>query len=127
MSTGGEDHPTLTELSVRQLHGARPSVLPSLGPVLVLGREEVDTGPHSVAFQTWGPHPVDEEEERSSCLKALLSNYFEKEPAGEQAERDCEEEEEEEEEDLGDAKVSKSTFIGSWAISRYFWYMVAPV
>lgn len=88
---------------------ARPPVLPSLGSVLVLGREEVDTRAHSVAFQTWGPHPADEEEERSSCLKALLSDYFEKEPAGEQAERGCEEEEEEEEEDLGDAKVSKST------------------
>ncbi|KAM9644873.1 ATP-dependent DNA helicase Q4 isoform 5-T5 [Morphnus guianensis] len=58
----------------------------------------------SVAFQTCGPHPADEEEERSSCLKALLSDYFEKEPAGEQAERGCEEEEEEEE-DLGDAKL----------------------
>ncbi|XP_074880211.1 ATP-dependent DNA helicase Q4 [Buteo buteo] len=59
----------------------------------------------SVAFQTWGPHPADEEEERSSCLKALLSDYFEKEPTAEQAERGCEEEEEEEEEDLGDAKL----------------------
>uniref|UniRef100_A0A8C0ANB8 DNA 3'-5' helicase n=1 Tax=Buteo japonicus TaxID=224669 RepID=A0A8C0ANB8_9AVES len=38
----------------------------------------------SVAFQTWGPHPADEEEERSSCLKALLSDYFEKEPTAEQ-------------------------------------------
>ncbi|XP_064298015.1 ATP-dependent DNA helicase Q4 isoform X1 [Phalacrocorax carbo] len=65
----------------------------------------------SVAFQTCGPHPADEEEERSSSLKALLSDYFEKEPAGEQAERSHEEEEEEEEEeDLGDAKVRKSTF-----------------
>ncbi|KAM9302625.1 LOW QUALITY PROTEIN: ATP-dependent DNA helicase Q4 [Morus bassanus] len=54
----------------------------------------------SVAFQTCGPHPVDEEEERSSRLKALLSDYFEKEPA----ERGCEEEEEEED-DLGDAKL----------------------
>ncbi|KAK4826916.1 hypothetical protein QYF61_012715 [Mycteria americana] len=78
----------------------------SLGPVLVLGRAEVDTGVRSVAFQTYGPHPADEEEERSSRLKALLGDYFEKEPAGEQAERGCEEEEEEE--DLGDAKVSKS-------------------
>ncbi|KAF1599459.1 ATP-dependent DNA helicase Q4, partial [Eudyptes chrysolophus] len=56
----------------------------------------------SVAFQTCGPHPADEEEERSSCLKALLSDYFQKEPAGEQAEPGCEEEEEEE--GLGDAK-----------------------
>lgn len=106
---------------------ACPPVLPSLGPVLVLGREEVDTGAHSVAFQTWGPHPADEEEERSSCLKGLLGNYFEKEPTAEQAERGCEEEEEEEEEDLGDAKVSKSTFTGSRAISQYFWYTAAPV
>ncbi|KAM6225725.1 ATP-dependent DNA helicase Q4 isoform 2-T2 [Spheniscus humboldti] len=57
----------------------------------------------SVAFQTCGPHPADEEEERSSCLKALLNDYFQKEPAGEQAERGCEEEEEEE--GLGDAKL----------------------
>ncbi|XP_054023504.1 ATP-dependent DNA helicase Q4 [Dryobates pubescens] len=48
----------------------------------------------SVAFQTWGPHTEEEEEERSSRLKALLSNYFEKEPDG------CEEEEEEEVKDL---------------------------
>ncbi|XP_074753644.1 ATP-dependent DNA helicase Q4 [Athene noctua] len=53
----------------------------------------------SVAFQTCDPHPADEEEERSSCLKALLSDYFEKEPTGEQAE------EEEEEDDLSDAKL----------------------
>uniref|UniRef100_A0A672TH56 DNA 3'-5' helicase n=1 Tax=Strigops habroptila TaxID=2489341 RepID=A0A672TH56_STRHB len=33
----------------------------------------------SVAFQTYGPHPVAEEEQRSSRLKALLSDYFEKE------------------------------------------------
>ncbi|XP_075560904.1 LOW QUALITY PROTEIN: ATP-dependent DNA helicase Q4 [Pelecanus crispus] len=59
----------------------------------------------SVAFQTCGPHPEEEEEEKSSCLKALLNDYFEKEPAGEQAEPACEEEEEEEEEDLGDAKL----------------------
>ncbi|XP_057264064.1 ATP-dependent DNA helicase Q4-like, partial [Pezoporus wallicus] len=45
----------------------------------------------SVAFQTYGPHPVDEEEERSSRLKALLSAYFEKEPV----ERGREEEEDE--------------------------------
>ncbi|XP_075599254.1 ATP-dependent DNA helicase Q4 isoform X3 [Balearica regulorum gibbericeps] len=56
----------------------------------------------SVAFQTCGPHPEDEEEERSSRLKALLSDYFEKEPLGEQAEPGCEEEEEE---DRGDAKL----------------------
>ncbi|NXF41850.1 RECQ4 helicase, partial [Nyctibius bracteatus] len=55
----------------------------------------------SVAFQTCGPHPADEEEERSSRLKALLSDYFEKEPIGQQG--GCEEEEEEEEEeDLSD-------------------------
>ncbi|XP_055655252.1 ATP-dependent DNA helicase Q4 isoform X2 [Falco peregrinus] len=57
----------------------------------------------SVAFQTCSPHPVEEEEEKSSCLKALLSNYFEKEPAGEQAEHGCEEEEEDK--DLSDAKL----------------------
>lgn len=63
-----------------------------------------------MAFQTCGPHPADEEEERSSCLKALLKDYFEKEPGGEQAARGCEEEEE----DLGNAKVSKSaSFFGS--------------
>ncbi|KAM6411082.1 LOW QUALITY PROTEIN: ATP-dependent DNA helicase Q4 [Pluvialis apricaria] len=55
----------------------------------------------SVAFQTCGPHPEDEEEERSSRLKALLKDYFEKEPAGEQAARGCGEEEE----DLGAAKL----------------------
>ncbi|XP_033925661.1 ATP-dependent DNA helicase Q4 [Melopsittacus undulatus] len=33
----------------------------------------------SVAFQTHGPHAADEEEERSSRLKALLSDYFGKE------------------------------------------------
>ncbi|KAM6102878.1 LOW QUALITY PROTEIN: ATP-dependent DNA helicase Q4 [Theristicus caerulescens] len=56
----------------------------------------------SVAFQTCDPHPADEEEERSARLKALLSDYFEKEPA----ERGCEEEEEEE--DLGDADLRES-------------------
>ncbi|KAM9573862.1 ATP-dependent DNA helicase Q4 [Guaruba guarouba] len=45
----------------------------------------------SVAFQTYGPHPGDEEEQRSSHLKALLSDYFEKE----RVERGCEEEEDE--------------------------------
>lgn len=78
---------------------------------MVLGKGRRLTPGRSVAFQTCGPHPADEEEERSSCLKALLSDYFQKEPAGEQAERGCEEEEEEE--GLGDAKVSKSPFIGS--------------
>ncbi|XP_054241389.1 ATP-dependent DNA helicase Q4 [Indicator indicator] len=55
----------------------------------------------SVAFQTWGPHAEEEKEERSSRLKALLSDYFEKEPDG------CEEEEEEEEEveHLGDPRI----------------------
>uniref|UniRef100_A0A8C3J9C8 DNA 3'-5' helicase n=1 Tax=Calidris pygmaea TaxID=425635 RepID=A0A8C3J9C8_9CHAR len=47
----------------------------------------------SVAFQTCHPHPADEEEERSSRLKALLKDYFEKESP----ERGCEEEEEQEE------------------------------
>ncbi|XP_074434136.1 ATP-dependent DNA helicase Q4 [Larus michahellis] len=57
----------------------------------------------SVAFRTYGPHPAEEEEERSSRLKALLKDYFEKDPA---AERGCEEEEEEEEEeDLGTAEL----------------------
>ncbi|XP_009466920.1 PREDICTED: ATP-dependent DNA helicase Q4 [Nipponia nippon] len=56
----------------------------------------------SVAFQTCDPHPADEEEERSARLKALLSDYFETEPA----ERGCEEEEEEE--DLGDANLRES-------------------
>ncbi|XP_065525170.1 ATP-dependent DNA helicase Q4 isoform X2 [Lathamus discolor] len=46
----------------------------------------------SVAFQTYGPHPVDEEERRSARLKALLSDYFEKE----RLERGREEEEEDE-------------------------------
>ncbi|XP_074683290.1 ATP-dependent DNA helicase Q4 isoform X1 [Strix aluco] len=67
-------------------------------------RREVDSGACSVAFQTCDPHPADEEEERSSCLKALLSDYFEKEPAGQQAEHGCQEEEEEED-DLSDAKL----------------------
>ncbi|XP_030333854.1 ATP-dependent DNA helicase Q4 isoform X2 [Strigops habroptila] len=52
----------------------------------------------SVAFQTYGPHPVAEEEQRSSRLKALLSDYFEKE----RVERGREEEEEE---GLGDAQL----------------------
>lgn len=59
-----------------------------------------------MAFQTWGPHPEQEEEERSCRLKALLSDYFELEPTSP-------EEEEEEEEDLSDAEVSKTAFI--WA------------
>ncbi|XP_074000832.1 ATP-dependent DNA helicase Q4 [Numenius arquata] len=57
----------------------------------------------SVAFQTCGPHPADEEEERSSRLKALLKDYFEKESP----EHGCEEEEEEEEEEE-DLSASKS-------------------
>ncbi|KAM6445865.1 LOW QUALITY PROTEIN: ATP-dependent DNA helicase Q4 [Rhynochetos jubatus] len=56
----------------------------------------------SVAFQTYGPHPTDEEEERSSSLKALLNDYFQKEPSGEEPERGCEEEEGE---DLGDDQL----------------------
>ncbi|NXJ87180.1 RECQ4 helicase, partial [Trogon melanurus] len=56
----------------------------------------------SVAFQTCGPHPEEEEEERSARLKALLGDYFEK------AEHGCEEdEEEEEEEDPSDAEESR--------------------
>lgn len=60
-----------------------------------------------MAFQTWGPHPEEEEEERSCRLKALLSAYFELEPTS------PEEEEEKEEEDLSDAEVRKTSFI--WA------------
>lgn len=63
----------------------------------------------SVAFQTYGPHPVDEEEQRSSRLKALLRDYFEKE----RDERGREEEEEEE--GLDGAKVSGSTSLGELA------------
>uniref|UniRef100_A0A8B9FRU9 DNA 3'-5' helicase n=1 Tax=Amazona collaria TaxID=241587 RepID=A0A8B9FRU9_9PSIT len=66
----------------------------------VVAREKVALGQlracfqafQSVAFQTYGPHPVDEEERRSSHLKALLSDYFEKE----RVERGREEEEEDE-------------------------------
>ncbi|XP_014811592.1 PREDICTED: ATP-dependent DNA helicase Q4 [Calidris pugnax] len=57
----------------------------------------------SVAFQTCHPHPEDEEEERSSRLKALLKDYFEKESP----ERGCEEEEEQEE-DLNAVKEWES-------------------
>ncbi|XP_064910736.1 ATP-dependent DNA helicase Q4 isoform X1 [Columba livia] len=52
----------------------------------------------SVAFQSCGPHGEEEEEERSSRLKALLSRYFETEPAAHG------EEEEEEEEALDAAQ-----------------------
>ena len=106
---GGEDHPTLADHST--LVAPRLPTLPVWGPFWYWEGRRLTLG-HSVAFQTCGPHPADEEEERSSRLKALLSDYFEKEPAGEQAERGCEEEEEEEE-GLGDAKVSESAFIGS--------------
>ncbi|KAM4686328.1 ATP-dependent DNA helicase Q4 [Amazona ochrocephala] len=66
----------------------------------VVAREKVALGQlracfqafQSVAFQTYGPHPVDEEERRSSHLKALLSDYFEKE----RVERGREEEEDDE-------------------------------
>uniref|UniRef100_A0A8B9BPR6 DNA 3'-5' helicase n=1 Tax=Anser brachyrhynchus TaxID=132585 RepID=A0A8B9BPR6_9AVES len=37
----------------------------------------------SVAFQSCGPHPEQAEEERSSRLRALLRDYFEKEAPGE--------------------------------------------
>ncbi|XP_062424557.1 ATP-dependent DNA helicase Q4 [Rhea pennata] len=50
----------------------------------------------SVAFPTCAPHPEHAEEERSTRLKALLRDYFEKKPPGEQArpthESDAEEE-----------------------------------
>lgn len=61
------------------------------------------TAAHSMAFQSCGPHGEEEEEERSSRLKALLSRYFETEPAAHG------EEEEEEEEALDAAQVSKSS------------------
>ncbi|XP_068789642.1 ATP-dependent DNA helicase Q4 isoform X2 [Struthio camelus] len=50
----------------------------------------------SVAFGTCDPHPAHAEQERSSRLKALLRDYFEKKPSGEQAEPGHESEEEEE-------------------------------
>ncbi|XP_035422308.1 ATP-dependent DNA helicase Q4 [Cygnus atratus] len=53
----------------------------------------------SVAFQSCEPHPEQAEEERSSRLRALLRDYFEKEAPGEPAPRGCEEEEEEEDEE----------------------------
>lgn len=81
-----------------------------------------------MAFQTCGPHPADEEEERSSRLKALLKDYFEKEPGGEQAARGCEEEEEE---DLSNAKVSKSALfwelLQAPTVGRYSRYAASPV
>uniref|UniRef100_A0A8B9EK99 DNA 3'-5' helicase n=1 Tax=Anser cygnoides TaxID=8845 RepID=A0A8B9EK99_ANSCY len=40
----------------------------------------------SVAFQSCGPHPEQAEEERSSRLRALLRDYFEKEAPGEPVE-----------------------------------------
>ncbi|KAK2512622.1 Recql4 [Columba guinea] len=46
----------------------------------------------SVAFQSCGPHGEEEEEERSSRLKALLSRYFETEPAAHGKEEEEEEE-----------------------------------
>lgn len=54
-----------------------------------------------MAFQSCGSHGEEEEEERSSRLKALLSRYFETEPAAHG------EEEGEEEGALDDAQVSK--------------------
>ncbi|KAM9167088.1 LOW QUALITY PROTEIN: ATP-dependent DNA helicase Q4, partial [Mergus octosetaceus] len=52
----------------------------------------------SVAFPSCEPHPERVEEERSSRLRALLQDYFQKEPAP----QGCEEEEDEEEEDEED-------------------------
>ncbi|XP_061215353.1 ATP-dependent DNA helicase Q4-like, partial [Neopsephotus bourkii] len=60
----------------------------------------------SVAFQTHGPHPVHEEEQRSSRLKALLSDYFEKE----HVERG---EEEDEDEDEGLHGANGQVLVGS--------------
>ncbi|XP_067146190.1 ATP-dependent DNA helicase Q4 isoform X2 [Apteryx mantelli] len=57
----------------------------------------------SVAFRTCAPHPEHAEEERSSRLKALLRDYFEQKPGGEQAEP--ERESDAEEEALSDAKL----------------------
>ncbi|XP_053916305.1 ATP-dependent DNA helicase Q4 isoform X2 [Cuculus canorus] len=54
----------------------------------------------SVAFQSYGPHLEEEEEQRSLRLKALLGAYFQKEPNGERGH-----EEEEEKEDLGAPKL----------------------
>ncbi|XP_064364024.1 ATP-dependent DNA helicase Q4 isoform X3 [Dromaius novaehollandiae] len=57
----------------------------------------------SVAFRTCDPHPEHAEEERSSRLKALLRDYFEEKPSGEQAEPGRESDTEEEA--LSDAKL----------------------
>ena len=57
----------------------------------------------SVAFQGGDPQPREEEEERSGRLKALLREYFQRDPHGPKG---GEEEEEEEDEGLSTAEVS---------------------
>ena len=61
----------------------------------------------SVAFQGGDPQPrEEEEEERSGRLKALLREYFQRDPHGPKGGEEEEEEEEEEDEGLSAAEVS---------------------
>ena len=60
----------------------------------------------SVAFQGGDPQPREEEEERSGRLKALLREYFQRDPHGPKGGEEEEEEEEEEDEGLSAAEVS---------------------